>query len=211
MKFQEMRDIVNECINYPHRVNNFINLFTNFLNTHELDTGNKVLLSLNLKRGFLPTRELSSIISRLTYIIKYSKSPKSLFHTTLWFFNLLEDLLKFKSNNEEINVLLDGIKRECNIDYIQTDFLSLKELYNSIMKEEEYRSKDYTEGAVDTANHYFIRLIMGNLDNITICLLLGMLVSILNKENMEEPYIIEDLVRELHTVFRIIDFKLLIK
>lgn len=206
MKFNEMRGVVNECINYPHRAKNLINLLLNQLEENQIDNLEKFLFFVKEKRSYLPTREFSQILSRLDYILNYAKDPRSLFHTSNWFFIRLEYLSRFRNESEELNSIIENLCKTFQLENLLQAFHFNNDLYNIIEKEKEYYNKDYVEGQVNVANMYFKQLLIYHSNSLVNLLLVSIVSSILKETNN-----LENVKLDLETTFRIIDFKLLIK
>ena len=206
MKFNEMRGVVNECINYPHRAKNLINLLLKQLEENQVDNLEKFLLYVKEKGSYLPTREFSQILSRLDYILSYVKDPRSLFHTSNWFFIRLEYLSRFRNENEELNSIMENLCKTFQLENLLQAFHFNNDLYNIIEKEKEFYSKDYVEGQVNIANMHFKHLLIYHSNSLVNLLLVSIVSSILKETNN-----LENVKLDLETTFRIIDFKLLIK
>lgn len=207
MRFNEMRGVVNECINYPHRTKNLINLLLKQLEENKVDNKEKFLLFIREKRSYLPLREFSQILSRLDYILRYVKDPRSLYHTSNWFFSRLEYLSRFRNESEELNSIIGTLSETFQLPYLLQSFHFNNELFNVIEKEKEYYSKDYVEGQVNIANMYFKNLLVCHSTSLANLLLVSIVCSILKEETNE----LENVKLDLETTFRILDFKLLIK
>lgn len=207
MRFNEMRGVVNECINYPHRARNLINRIMNLLEEKELDNISKFLLFIRENRYFLPIKEISQIFSRLEYIIRYSTDALSLFYTSNWFYSRLDYLSRFKSDNEELISIINNFSKEFQLETLLKDFQFNNDLFKNIDKESEFHSKDFIDGQLNIGIFHFQNLLIRHNDRLSVLLLLSIISSLLSNDNVN----LEDLKLDLDTTFRIIDFKLLIK